>query len=391
MMVNTPTFAAGAAAAHAQENLRPKHLVVDISAHGFGHLAQTAAVINALEHASSADTSIKLTIRSVADESTLRERIHRPFDLIPYRQDQGMIMHDALRVDAAATMDWYRDFHSNYKTRKSDAARELEALEPDLVFSDVPYLGLDAASLVGVPSVALCSLNWADIFVSYCKDFKGSARIHDDIQRAYSAADVFLRPEPSMPMESLDNTRPISPIAFQGRDRKDVLRSVAGIPDSKEAIFVLIGVGGVGIQNLPLDSWPRLDGVHWIFPDAALGGASHIDRRDFLRQSLFKDLRYIDLLASVQLVLTKTGYGTQTEAVLNRVPSICIERLDWPEHEYLREWHEEHGEVVFVDIKEIGTKPFDGLVSDLLSKKWTKNPISATGADEAANITCGYF
>lgn len=97
-----------------------KHLVVDISAHGFGHVAQTSAVLNALDC-----TNIRLTIRSSAAEKMLRERIRHPFTLISYQQDAGMLMHDALRVDIVASMQWYADFHANYAARKAQAAREL--------------------------------------------------------------------------------------------------------------------------------------------------------------------------------------------------------------------------------------------------------------------------
>mmetsp|Transcript_6126 Transcript_6126/g.17132 ORF Transcript_6126/g.17132 Transcript_6126/m.17132 type:complete len:369 (-) Transcript_6126:53-1159(-) len=359
----------------------PRHVVVDISAHGFGHVAQCSAAINACKD------DFRLTVRSCSDEATLRERIHRPFDLIPYRQDQGMIMHDALRVDADATMDWYREFHSDYNAKKSRAATELEKLRPDVLFCDVPYLSLDAANLVGVPAVAMCSLNWADIFLSYCEDYKGSAKIHDEIVEAYNTANAFLQPAPSMPMDSLDNTRSISPIAFQGKADTEAIRSLAGIGDrERDATFILVGVGGFPIKNMPLESWPRLEGVYWIFPDGIL--QSHaFERSDFLCQSLFNSIPYIDLLAaSCSIVVTKTGYGTQCEAVLNQVPSICIERLDWPEHEYLRRWHEDHGEVEFIDLTDVGTKRFESTVTELLARPWCKDAIKASGADEAADV-----
>ena len=366
------------------------HVVVDISAHGFGHVAQSSAVINALHHhPTNKGGDFHLTVRSCADEATLRERICRPFDLIPYRQDQGMIMHDATRVDTEATMDWYRGFHANYNRKKSHAATDLERLRPDVLFSDVPYLGLDAANLAGVPAVAMCSLNWADIFLSYCSGYKGSAKIHDEIVEAYNTANTFLQPAPSMPMESLGNARPISTIAFEGKADSGVMRSLAGINDNgRDATFALVGVGGLPIKNLPLESWPRLQDVYWIFPDAILSHRqASLGRDDFLCQSVFKSIPYIDLLASCSLVVTKTGYGTQTESVLNLVPSICIERLDWPEHKYLRRWHEEHGEVEFIDLMDMGSsKRFESMVTDLLTKPWTKDSIQATGDQEAADI-----
>uniref|UniRef100_A0A7S2UIV5 Glycosyl transferase family 28 C-terminal domain-containing protein n=1 Tax=Attheya septentrionalis TaxID=420275 RepID=A0A7S2UIV5_9STRA len=374
-----------------------KHVVVDISAHGFGHLAQTAAVINELKLD---ENNVKLTVRSMADEATLRERIrHESFDLIKCPLDNGMVMYDALRVDADKTMEWYNDFHGNYASRVSDAARELEALEPDLLFSNVPYLGLDALAaateLVQVPSVALCSLNWADIFLSYCGEYPGAKKIHDEILGAYSQADVFLQPTPSMPMHLLSNTHSVAPIALKGISQPEILRSLIGIQDDiVNTKFVLIGVGGVGIKGFPLNTWPRIPNVYWIFPDAVLDSSSVVRRHDFVGQSHFdRHMRYIDLLASCSLVITKTGYGTQTEAVVNQVPSICIERLDWPEHVNLRDWHETHGEVVFMDWADIRkTRRFEAVVMDMLGKEdWPKTIVDPTGAKEAAAILHQYL
>jgi hypothetical protein len=41
-------------------------------------------------------------------------------------------------------------------------ARLFRDLQPDLVFSDVAYLPLAGAARAGIPSVSMCSLNWAD-------------------------------------------------------------------------------------------------------------------------------------------------------------------------------------------------------------------------------------
>ena len=55
------------------------HLFVDISSHGFGHLAITAPVLNAL---GGLLPGLRLTIRSGVPPAKLRERIEVPFELI---------------------------------------------------------------------------------------------------------------------------------------------------------------------------------------------------------------------------------------------------------------------------------------------------------------------
>jgi hypothetical protein len=46
-------------------------------------------------------------------------------------------------------------------------ARLLAELQPDLVLSDVAYLPLAGAARAGIPALAMCSLNWAELFAHF--------------------------------------------------------------------------------------------------------------------------------------------------------------------------------------------------------------------------------
>lgn len=354
--------------------MNPKHLLVDISAHGFGHVAQTAAVLNALDM-----QQIRLTIRSKAPEALLRARIQHPFKLIPYQQDNGMVMHDALRVDVLETMRWYKAFHADYDERKREAALALEKLKVDMVFANIPYLSLAGARLAGVPAIALCSLNWADIFKHYCAQIPRGAVYYQEMLAAYNSAQYFLQPEPSMPMPELNNAKAIAPIAQAGIAQREQLLESLALPDT--AKLILIALGGIGMQY-PLDTWPAIPNVYWIFPDEII--EAH-PRRDFILQSE-AELSYMDLMASCDVVMTKTGYGTQTEAVMNHIPALCVQRADWPETPFLDAWHSAQGEVEFTTWQQIQSGDFVALIQSLLERVWTKPSIQANGAIQAAEL-----
>lgn len=349
-----------------------QHLVIDISAHGFGHLAQTAVVLNALD-----SQNLRLTIRSKAPLAVLKERIRQPFELIAYQQDNGMLMRNALQVDVPKTFAWYQAFHANFAARVEQAARDLEALQPDLLFANVPYLSLAAAQGLNLPAIALCSLNWADVFQAYCGHLAGAELIHAQILKSYQGVECFLQPRPSMPMLSLPRTQVLAPIAAQGSRQKQ--RLITHTQEQFHA-FVLVGLGGIGMRY-PLDTWPQLAGVAWIFDDQSL----YLQRADLLPVSKF-GLSYIDLLASCDVVLTKTGYGTQTEAVVNQIPALCVQRGDWPEEPYLAAWHQEQGEVDFITWAEVQNGSFVSKLQRLLQVSWSKEAVQATGASEAAGI-----
>jgi hypothetical protein len=71
--------------------------------------------------------------------------------------------------------------HSDWEERVSVAAATLASLKPSLLLSNIPYLSLAAARRAEVPSVAFSSLNWADIFNPCCGHLPEAPRIREQM------------------------------------------------------------------------------------------------------------------------------------------------------------------------------------------------------------------
>ncbi|KAB2921313.1 MAG: hypothetical protein F9K30_14695, partial [Dechloromonas sp.] len=140
------------------------HLFVDISSHGFGHLAIAAPVLNALAEQV---PGLRLTLRSGLPPAKLRQRIRPPFELLAGSSDFGYVMVDATHIDRAASAAAYRQAHAGWTQRVAAEAGFLADLQPDLVLTNVSYLPLAAAAQAGIPAASLCSLNWADLFAHF--------------------------------------------------------------------------------------------------------------------------------------------------------------------------------------------------------------------------------
>ena len=175
------------------------HLAVTISANGFGHVAQTAPILNLLHERM---PQLRITVRSAVPAEHLRSRIHAPFTHLPDDSDFGMLMSSALDVRVADSCAAYRKFHAAWEERVATEARILRELKADFVFSNVAYLPLAGAQRAGISNAPLCSLNWADIYRHYCNDDAIAAQIHD----CYANADAFLRATPGMTMSGLPNS-----------------------------------------------------------------------------------------------------------------------------------------------------------------------------------------
>lgn len=313
------------------------HLLVDLSYHGFGHIAQTAPVVNALAERL---PGLRVSLRSGAPREVLALRFHCDFTLIPQALDFGMVMEDALAVREEESAAAYREFHRGWEGRVALEAQRMAALRPDLVFANVPYLSLAAAARAGIPAVAMCSLNWADIYRHYCHDRPEAPEIHEQMLDAYRSAEGFLRPRPAMPMTDLPNGREIGPIAHLGRNRRAEIDARIGLARGDK--LVLVAMGGLAFR-LPLESWPRIPGVRWVV--LASWRVNHPDVVTL--ESL--GMEFTDALASCDALLTKPGYGSFAEAACNGVPVLYLDRKDWPEAPFLTDWLKLHGRCLEVE------------------------------------------
>ncbi|MCX7626901.1 MAG: hypothetical protein N2Z69_00565 [Methylophilaceae bacterium] len=350
---------------------RVPHLLAYVSGHGYGHVAQVAPVLNRLREMLG---NLRLTVCSAVPERHLRSRIAGDFHLIPEATDLGMVMASALDVKVQESLQAYVAFHADWDARVGHEVRRMAALRPDFVLSNVAYLPLAAARRAGIPSAAMCSLNWADILAHYCGALPGVAPILDQMREAYAAADVFLRVTPGMAMAGLPNLRPVGPVARLGRDRRREIDRRLGLAAHEK--LVLITLGGIATR-LSVEAWPRFPGVHWL-----VQADWRVRRPDFhALESLGLD--FTDILASCDALLCKPGYGSFTEAACNGIPVLYVRRDDWPEQPCLVEWLSRHGSGLELERQALASGTLGNALQELLSRPKPR-PVAPDGTAQAA-------
>lgn len=346
-------------------------ILVAISHHGLGHLAQAAPIINALD---AHRPGLQWLIWSGLPESALAARLDIAFARRGEAADVGLAMRDAMRVDSAASAAAYRAFHADWAARVAREARWLRDQQVDAVLADAAYLPLAAAAQAGIPAVAFCSLNWRDILAAYLADQPGMAPILEQIAAAYAAARAFLRLTPAMPMAWLAQRETLPPVAAQGRQRRDELNGRLHLPRRRK--LVLVGFGGIAYPGRA--SLPELADTSWLVPDDWLAPG----RADLVGWSR-GEMPFLDLLASCDALVTKTGYGSFVEAALHAIPVLYLDRPDWPESPYLCAWLRQHGRADAIGEHEL----FSRAVGTRLAHLWNqpaKPAVNAPGAAAAA-------
>jgi hypothetical protein len=381
---------------------RPPHLLVALSSHGFGHLSQAAPVINQLHELI---PNLRLTIRAAFPADQIQRRIFNPDVLQPVADDFGMVMRDALTVDLSASVHAYQTFHASLPERIERLSKELMEQKVDLVLADIPYLTLAAAQKAGIPSVALCSLNWADILeqallLATTTRIKNTAaqqaispelghagaEIVREIRGIYQQADYFLLPTPSMPMSTLTNTLVIGPVCTPGIKKREALALNTQV--TEDVWFVLVGMGGMPL-DLNLDKWPtHMLGkpIHFIVPD----NIAQTSKYPQVVAETQTGLSYSDLVASADLILTKPGYGMFAEAAAAGVPVLYVERRDWPEAKALTDWLEVVAHCTEISTEALHRGDFEDEMRKLL-ELGRYDPVAATGNMQGATFLVQYL
>lgn len=343
------------------------HLVVSISGHGFGHVAQTAPVLNVL---CKRVPQLRLTIRSAVPIAHLRTRIQVPFIHLHSEGDSGMVMSSALEVNVPSSQAVYGKFHTRWDSHIADERQLLRELKADWVFSNVGYLSLAGAQLENIPNAALCSLNWYDIYRHYC----GNDPIALQILECYTNADIFFRATPGMDMDYLPNRTLVDPIADVGVNRRDTIDAALRL--SSDEKLVLVSMGGIA-SRLPIERWPCMDGVRWVVQrDWQVRHPSAI-----ILESL--GMHFGDVLASCDALICKPGYGSFVEAAGSGVPVLYVNRPDWPEAPALVEWLQRNGICREMRVDELASGKTESLLAMLHGTK--PEPVLVSGANQIAD------
>lgn len=320
---------------------------------------------------------LRLTIQTALPRDFLATR-YDDFDYVGEIPDIGFRMRTATDIDLDASAAFYRALHADFAAVVRRETDRLGEARPDLVLANVPYVTIAAAAAAKLPVLAYSSLNWADLTDHYFAQRTDCRGLRAEIRASYEKAALFLQTTPAQPM-SLSNLRTIGPVARLGTPRAAEIRTRLGLADSQK--LGLIAFGGMD-RSLPLEQWQVVPGWFW------LTSAASIPVRADMADWRAAGVSFSDLIASVDLVVTKSGYGTFSECALRGVPVLYEPRPDWPEAPPLERWLHLHTQCLAVTAEEM----IHGDLAALLHKLFLlpKQPVATpTGIKEGADIMEG--
>ncbi len=95
-------------------------------------------------------------------------------------------------------------------------------------------------------------------------------------------------------------------------------------------------------------------------------------------------LPFVDVVRSVDLVITKPGYGLFTECACNGTRLLFVERPDWPETVHMAKWIDGVGVAASVTADRLAAGDIAGDIETLLSRP-ASPAVPATGVAETVD------
>ena len=345
-----------------------------ISGHGFGHAAQVVPVLNALGRLV---PNLRVLLRTTVPASFFTDRLTIPWETSAVQQDIGCIQNGPMRIDVEATWHQHHRFHSTWNDRLQTEIDAMRAAAPNLVLADTPYLALAAGKAAAIPTIALVSLTWDLVLSDYQAPPSIDGRVIIQlIRQAYGAADLALRITPAPTMTIFKKLIDIGPIAEPAPSAREQLTEFLKLAPGERT--VLIGFGGIPLDSLPFDRLESLTGYRFLFD----GSIPSTSKRFVSTKSL--PFSFKTLLASVDVLMTKPGYGTLLEAVALHTPMVYVRRYNFVDEQPLVEYLHRYGRGVELSMSDFSQGQWLSALNKVLDLPSTIASPPLTGASQAA-------
>ena len=299
-----------------------------ISAHGYGHGVRSCDVL-AAELARDAGVQVRVT--TDLPEDFLRARLPQAGERMVVRRgafDVGMVQRDSIRVDVDATLEANGVLLKRADERLAGEAAFLRGIGARVVVADIPSLPLEAAAELGLTAYAIGNFSWDWIYSPFVERDERWRGVIAFYERGYRRADRLLKLPFSPAMEVFERQTDVSLVARAGRARRGEMARMAGADEGKQ--WVLLSFTTLDWDEAALRQVEQLEGVE-LFTVLPLQWEGHprihaLDRRA---------ISFSDVVASVDVVVSKPGFGILSDCAVNGKPLVYAEREDFIEYPVL--------------------------------------------------------
>lgn len=345
----------------------PLRVAYYISSHGFGHATRAAQVMAALPN------DAVIYARTMAPEQFLRREAQRPILFTNRAYDFGAWQASNMEIDWDRTFETAMKIHAESHERLDEEVDFLRREQIDVVVADIPPTPLVAAQRAGIPSLCVANFTWVEVFRKAAQGHPERQTFLRELAQEYSTATLLARPSFALKMPHFRETRDTSPIGRRGKNiRRELLRELA-LPRGNRLALTYFGKWGFG--ELQIERAARFGNITFLSFDSDAAPFVKLDPNRW---------RFEDVVASVDVVVAKPGYGTLSECMANAVPVIYYPRCEFAEYYALRRTLDAWGGAIRLSKRDFVRCRWEKALAQAFQLK--PRAVACTGAQEIARL-----
>jgi hypothetical protein len=352
-----------------------KKLIYYITPHGFGHAVRSLEILRTLL---SLDRGIDVTLVSDIPEFLVLQNIGHP---LPYRRahfDIGLVQLDSIRFDLARTLSALQSLQAVSRNWITAEAHFLKSNAIDLVVADIPFLPFRAAHDCSIPSLGVGNFTWDWIYSMYAEQSADWWEIISWIREGYSACDLLLQLPMHGDCSACPHRQDVPLVARKSKRSPLETRTILGIPSHRPAF--LIAFSELDLSESALRSIERIPNALFLYKHPL-----HYDLHNGLCIDT-RDLSYADVVAAVDAVITKPGYGIVSDCLAHGTPMIYTDRGPFPEYPILVETMRAHLSTFFISAADLYAGDWEQAIRGIGQLLPQTYPGGTDGAEVCARI-----
>lgn len=287
-----------------------------ISDYGYGHAARDIAVIRRLLKGCNANIFVKtdgpywFVEKSLPKITTIRTKN----DIgLTYKENSINLN----KTETEKSLNRWISSWDDYIQREKAFCQEKNV---DVILSDIVPQSFLVANDLGLPGIGISNFTWYYIF----HNVFGKTEVTSRLKNAYASCDMALVLPFNENMDLFKKCQHIGLVSREVTMDRSAMRKRFGV--TKDEILIYIGLGR------SLDPSILCGLSDWDIPNVKFLFSSNIDLRKSNSIRIPAEVTESqDYIAMCDLVVSKTGYSTVSEAVRSRVPLLLFEREGFKE------------------------------------------------------------
>ena len=349
-------------------------LVYYITAHGYGHGTRSCDILNAI-HETAPDVSI--LVKTDLPIDFLNSRLPPKIKIVQGAFDVGLIQKDSIQIDLEASLVAVEEIYQREEELIEQEAAFIRSENIGVVVADIPAIPLAAAKRAGVPAIAVGNFGWDWIYSDFVRHDPRWQIYVEKFRNVYAQTDLLIRIPFAEPMAAFPNQLDVPLLAKAGTPSREQIAQQTKANIDKP--WILLSFTSLNLNAQALENIAALDTYEFFTVDPLAwedSGIHCIDRTQVC---------FADILASVDIVVTKPGFGIVSECIANDKPILYTDRENFLEYPILVESIERYCRNTFIHGTELYAGHLQRAIEAVNAAPPAKEILQRGGAQLAAN------